>query len=66
MATVSQMPDVTCDEMSFACPQIFLDCLNIIEFLGWECGNILFHDEVINRRGKETLSIAKDTLKGLV
>lgn len=60
------MPDVTCDEMSFACPQIFLDCLNVIEFLGWECGNIILHDKAVKSRAKEALTNAKKTLKGLV
>lgn len=44
-------------------PQIFFDCLNIIEFLGWECGNIIIHDELVNNRAKMALSNAKKTLE---
>jgi hypothetical protein len=47
-------------------PQIFFDCLNIIEFLGWECGNISFRDKAVNSRAKQALSDAKKTLEMFV
>ena len=37
-------------------PIISLDCLRIIEFLGWECGNILWHNTKIENRAKLALS----------
>jgi len=30
-------------------PQIFLDCLNIIHFLRWECGNIIWYKSLAEK-----------------
>ena len=46
-------------------PRIFLDCLNIIEFLCWECGNIFWHDKIVFKRAKKALSKSKKTLEML-
>lgn len=47
-------------------PNIFHDCLNIIEFLGWECGNNIFYDDTFNSRAKIALSESKKELDKLV
>ena len=46
-------------------PNIFLDCLHIIEFLGWKCGNIFWHEKMNSKRAKRAISISKKTLKVL-
>lgn len=43
-------------------PQICLDCLKIIEFLAWECGNVSWHDQVIKTRAETALKDAKAAL----
>jgi hypothetical protein len=47
-------------------PEIFFDCLNIIEFLGWECGNISWHYEEVEKRAKKVLSDSRNYLKLLL
>ena len=44
-------------------PHLFLDCFNIIEFLGWECNNIIWHDENAEGRAKQALFDAKLSLE---
>ena len=43
-------------------PEICLNCLEIIEFLGWESGNIIFHKENQQLRAMSSLKIAKSVL----
>ena len=43
-------------------PEICLNCLEIIEFLGWESGNIIFHRENQQLRAMSSLKIAKSVL----
>lgn len=46
-------------------PQICLDCIKIIEFLAWECGNIYWNDQVMKTRTETALRDAKATLEHL-
>jgi len=46
-------------------PQIFLDCLNIIHFLGWECGNIIWYKSSVEKRASEALAEAMKKIKHL-
>lgn len=46
-------------------PQIFLDCLEIIEFLAWECGNVIWYDQAMTTRTETALKDAKATLEHL-
>jgi len=43
-------------------PEICLDCLDVIEFLGWESGNIIFYEEVQQKRAMSALKEAKKVL----
>ena len=43
-------------------PEICLNCLEIIEFLIWESGNIVFHKENQQLRAMSSLKIAKSVL----
>lgn len=40
-------------------PEICLDCLVLIEFLGWECGNVIWHKEEHRKRAKAALGLAR-------
>lgn len=47
-------------------PRICTDCLSIIEFLGWDSGNVVWHECLIKKRAEKALNKAKknlDTLK---
>lgn len=44
-------------------PDICLDCLDIIEFLGWKCGNTLWHELSVEQRAKNALLKAKKSLQ---
>ena len=46
-------------------PQIFLDCLNIIDFLGWKWRNILWHVCSVEKRASKALSEAMEKIKDL-
>jgi len=46
-------------------PQICLDCLKIIEFLSWECGNVFWHDHVMKTRTETAMKDAKAALEHL-
>jgi len=46
-------------------PEICLDCLEIIELLAWDCGNILWHDLTLRTRTREALNDAKAALRSL-
>ena len=46
-------------------PQIFLDCVNIIHFLGWECGNIIWCKSSDEKRASEALAEAMKKIKHL-
>ena len=47
-------------------PDIGLDCIAVIEFLGWSCGNVMWHGrEEIERRAKEALVCVRTQLEGL-
>lgn len=41
-------------------PAISLDCLTLVEFLGWECGNILWHEDRNRERAQRALAIARN------
>jgi len=43
-------------------PEICLRCLEVIEFLGWESGNIILNEEVQQRRAMLALKKAKNVL----
>lgn len=40
-------------------PRIFTDCLDFIEFLGWECGNVLWHEAALESRAKVAIGSAR-------
>lgn len=46
-------------------PEICLDCLALSEFLAWECGNIIWHNEEHRARGQAAIVLAKEQLKNL-
>ena len=43
-------------------PQICIDCLDIIDFLGWHSGDIIWIDELMKNRAKEAFEISKKRL----
>lgn len=43
-------------------PEICLRCLEVIEFLGWESGNIIFYDEEQKSRAESALKTTKNVL----
>ncbi len=45
--------------------EICLDCLILIEFLAWECGNIIWHEEEYRERGQVAIALAKNRFKQL-
>ncbi|MFH1596686.1 MAG: hypothetical protein ABIG94_10020 [Pseudomonadota bacterium] len=46
-------------------PPIFLDCLNIIDFLGWRCNNIIWYESAVEKRASKALSEAMKRIKDL-
>lgn len=40
-------------------PQIMQDCIDIISFLAFECGNIIWHEEVLEDRAKELIDLIR-------
>jgi hypothetical protein len=44
-------------------PQICLDCLDAIQFLAWESGNIFWRSEIHEKRAQQALSIARDAIE---
>ena len=43
-------------------PQISIDCLAIIEFLGWDSGNIVWQKSSVQNRAEIALEKAKKTI----
>ena len=41
-------------------PEICLDCLGLVEFLAWECGNIIWYKEEHQERGKVAIASARN------
>jgi hypothetical protein len=46
-------------------PEICLDCLEVIEFLGWESENIILYEEVQQKRAMSALKEAKEVLNDI-
>lgn len=46
-------------------PEICLDCLDVIEFLGWQSGNIFWHNETHEERAQNALARAREVLEKL-
>jgi len=46
-------------------PQICIDCLNILEFLGWSSGNVVWRDDQVKTRAEEAIKKAKKHLEEL-
>lgn len=46
-------------------PEICLRCLEVIEFLGWESGNIIWYEEAQQRRAMSALKKAKEVLTNI-
>ena len=46
-------------------PQVCIDCLSIIEFLGWESGNIIWHKSQVKPRAEKALDKSKAALLAL-
>jgi hypothetical protein len=44
-------------------PQICLDCLDVTQFLGWQCGNIFWRNEKHEGRAEQALSISRNALE---
>ena len=40
-------------------PRLFGDCLDVIEFLGWESGNVLWHEAELESRAKVAMASAR-------
>jgi hypothetical protein len=43
-------------------PAIFHDCISIIEFLAFECGNVVWYDEVLEKRTRVIIAQIKKQL----
>lgn len=43
-------------------PTLFADCLDFIDFLGWDCGNVLWHDAALESRAKAAIASTRDAL----
>ena len=46
-------------------PEICLDCLDAIQFLGWQCGNIFWHNETHQERAQKAFAAAREALEKL-
>lgn len=46
-------------------PEICLDCLALVEFLSWECGNIIWHEEERRERVNAAIALARKNFKNL-
>lgn len=46
-------------------PEICIDCLALVEFLFWECGNIIWHRKEHRERGRAAITLARNHLKSL-
>lgn len=46
-------------------PRLASDCLDVIDFLGWECGNVLWHEPNVESRAKAAISSARASLTDL-
>lgn len=46
-------------------PSIFADCLDLIDFLGWDCGNVIWHDPSMESRAKAAIAAARTCLAEL-
>jgi len=47
-------------------PTLCQDCLAIIEFLGWDCGNVIWYEPNVEARAKNALSRARSEIAKLV
>lgn len=47
-------------------PKICLNCLEVIEFLGWQSGNVIFNDETQQVRALSALKMAKAVLSEII
>lgn len=43
-------------------PEICLDCLSLIEFLGWECKNIVWYKDGLGARGRAALDLTRERM----
>jgi len=43
-------------------PSICLDCLDVAQFLGWDSGTIIWHDEGLSRRAQIALTVLRAEL----
>jgi len=43
-------------------PEICLSCIEIVEFLCWESGNLIFYEQIQKQRAKKSLKKIKDVL----
>jgi len=46
-------------------PALFVDCLDFIEFLGWDCGNVIWHEEALESCAKAAIASARAGLTQL-
>jgi hypothetical protein len=46
-------------------PRVAADCIDIIEFLAFECGNILWHDPHLETKTKDLIARVKSQLATL-
>jgi hypothetical protein len=46
-------------------PAICSDCLDLIEFLGWECGNVMWVDDRLEERASGALADARRQILSL-
>ena len=47
-------------------PTLCQDCLAIIEFLGWDCGNVIWHELEVETRAKNAIAKARSEIAELV
>jgi hypothetical protein len=43
-------------------PRLFGDCLDLIEFLGWKSGNVVWHEAELESRTKAAMASAREAI----
>ena len=46
-------------------PSICLDCLDVVQFLGWNSGTIIWHDAELSRRAETALAVLRAELSAI-
>lgn len=56
------VPKGWCLEVS-GLPALFTDCLDFIDFLGWDCGNVIWHDAALESRARTAMTSTRVALR---